>query len=252
MRPKALPWFVALGGSAALGVAALSGVAVGAVTPGEPFSVSPSQGAPFTVVAVSGANCTGPSPSVIAELVSATGPIPGADVVVFATPDVNGDWSDSFTIPPVVAPGQYQVVARCLPDQFDPQPVEYGPQPFEVLPDGLASMSASPTRAVAGTDVVLAVSGTLCRGADAIVDLRVELASAQVADEPVARGMFTPDAEGSWSGQVTVPATATAGTYIVGTQCRVSGQPFFLYVPPPELELVQPAVPVPARPTFTG
>lgn len=40
-----------------VGMLCSAGVA-GAITPGEPFTVSPSEGGPFTVVAVSGANCT--------------------------------------------------------------------------------------------------------------------------------------------------------------------------------------------------
>jgi hypothetical protein len=59
--------------------------------------------------------------------------------------------------------------------------VAYAPQPFEVLPGELASMSVSPTRATAGTDVVLNVSGTLCRGADAQVDARIERAEEEPA-----------------------------------------------------------------------
>ena len=157
--------------SAAL-VAALTAVTSGAITPGESFNVSPSQGAPFTVISVSGANCVGQSASAELEdltgddLPGGTGAIPGADVVTFAAPDGAGNWSGNITIPPVVAAGQYRVVASC-------GPVAYAPQPFEVLAGDLASMSVSPTQATAGTDVVVSVSGTLCRGANAQVDVGI-------------------------------------------------------------------------------
>ncbi len=56
-------------------------------------------------------------------------------------------WSGSFTIPPIVPAGQYRVVARCAETDA------YGPQPFEVLPGELGSLSVSPTQVTAGTDV---------------------------------------------------------------------------------------------------
>jgi hypothetical protein len=223
---------------------------------GEPFTVSPGQGPPFTVVTVSGAGCTGPSPSVISELVSAAGAapgegtIPGTNAIVFLTPDATGAWSGSFTIPPIVAPGQYRVVARCLPDQFNPQPADYAPQPFEVLADGLAALSVAPRQASAGVDVPLTVSGTLCRGTAADVDVQVALAQAEDAEEFVARELFTPDSDGNWSGRVTIPA-GPATTYRVTAVCSVDGGQFFIYLPPVDV-VVGAAVPVPGRPTFTG
>jgi hypothetical protein len=159
-------------------------------------------------------------------------------------------WSGSFTIPPIVPAGQCRVVARCAETDA------YGPQPFEVLPVELASLSVSPTQVTAGTDVVLNVSGTLCRGADAQVDVRIERAGGEdagAADEPVARELFTPDSAGSWSGQITIPAATPAGMYLVGAQCFVGGQQFFIYLPSPTIELAAvPARPVPAPPRLTG
>jgi hypothetical protein len=243
-------------------IATLTTVTSGAITPaqitpGEPFTVSPSQGAPFTEVTASGANCPPAGASVAAELEDLTGDdapggtggIPGAFIGFFTTPDAGGNWSGTFTIPPIVTAGQYRVVARCTETDV------YGPQPFEVLPGELASISVSPTRATAGTDVVLNVSGTLCRGADAQVDVRIERAVGEeaAADDPVAREFFTPDSAGSWSGQITIPATTPPGTYLVGAQCFVGGQQFFIYLPPPTIELAAvPAQPVPAPARFTG
>lgn len=204
-----------------------------------PLVVAPSQGPPFTVVTVSGANCTGPAPSVAGELESpagdsqpgGTGAIPGARGAVFfvTTPDVTGSWTGSFTVPPVVPPGQYRVVAQCAPES-NGQPVEYAPQPFEVLAGGSASMSVSPTQAPAGIDVVLDVSGTLCQGSAPEVDVQVHLAGSEEGGEFVARAFLTPDSEGNWSGQVTIPA-GPAATYIVGAVCNVEGQQFFIYLP---------------------
>jgi hypothetical protein len=220
--------------------------------PQDPFVVSPGQGPPFTVVNVSGANCLGPAPSVVGELESAAGAIPGANAVFFVTPNAGGEWSDAFTVPPVVAPGTHRVVARCLPDQFNPQPVEYAPQPFEVLADGRAAMSVSPQQAAVGRDVELSVSGTLCRGTAPQVDVRVELAESQEADEFIARGFFTPDANGDWSGQVVVPAATDPVTFIVTAVCNLADRQFFIYLPPVEVHVVRPAVPVTGSPTFTG
>jgi hypothetical protein len=146
------------------------------------------------------------------------------------------------------------VISACCTGQST-ETVAYAPQPFEVLPGELASISVSPTRATAGTDVVLNVSGTLCRGADAQVDARIERAEEEpaVPDEPVARALFTPNSAGSWSAQITIPATTPAGTYIVGTQCLIGDRQFFIYLPPPPIELAAvPARPVPAPPRLTG
>jgi hypothetical protein len=257
LRSWTLRWCVALAGVAALAVA---GIAAGAVTPGQAFDSSPSQGAPFTVVAFSGTDCAGSSPEVLVELETTTGDdvpggtgaIPGASVLVFLTPDGSGAWSGNITIPPVIAPGAYRLVAVCRPDPSTQ--VAYAPQPFEVLPGPLASMSATPSEGVAGTDLVLTVSGTLCRGEGAAVDVRVFLA----ADEGVgtnafaAQARFLPDADGNWAGMLSVPGTAIAGDYSVVGECSVNGQQFFLYLPPPRLLLVGPPPPVILRPTFTG
>ena len=226
-------------------VSALMAVTSGAITPGEAFNVSPNQGAPFAVIAVAGTNCIGPSAAAELEdltgddLPGGTGAIPGANAIVFATPDGAGNWSGTINVPPVVAAGQYRVVASCGPDA-------YAPQPFEVLAGELASMSVSPTQANAGTDVLVSVSGTLCRGVDAQADVGIPDAS-KGADEFIARVFVTPDSAGSWSAQLTIPATTTAGSYLVSTQCSVGNSQFFLYVPSPTIQLL-----LVAAPTFTG
>jgi hypothetical protein len=217
-----------------------------AVTPGESFTVSPSGGAPFTVVSVSGANCVGQSAAAELENVSGddfpggTGTIAGAFIGFFATPDGNGDWSGTFTIPPIVPTGQYRVVARCGSDT-------YGPQPFEVLPGELASMAVTPTRAVAGTDVVLSVSGTLCRSINGQDVARVDLADFEAADEFLVRESVSPDPAGTWSAALTIPAGTPAGMYFVAAQCVINGFQFFIYLPS-QLIVLEPA----AIPAFTG
>jgi hypothetical protein len=91
-------------------------------------------------------------------------------------------------------------------------------------------MAVSPTRAAAGVDVVLDVTGTLCRGTAAEIDVQVLLAGSEEADEPVARAVFAPDGDGSWAGQITIPA-GPAARYIVGVVCTVDGRQFFIYLP---------------------
>ncbi len=227
-------------------VAAVTAVTSGAITPGQSFNVSPSQGAPFTVLSVSGANCTGQSVAAELEdltgddLPGGTGAIPGANAFVFVAPDGGGNWSGTITIPPVIAAGRYRLVASCGPDA-------YAPQSFQVLAGDLASIAVTPTQATAGTDVAVSVSGTLCRGANSQVDVDIPVLSNQVADEFVARVIVTPDSAGNWSAQLTIPSTAPAGSYLVSTQCRVGNLPFFFYVPAPTIHLV----PV-ASPNFTG
>jgi hypothetical protein len=238
----------------------LAALAAGAVTPGQSFDSSPSQGAPFTVLAFSGTDCTGSSPEVVAELETTTGDeipggtgaIPGANLIVFLTPDSTGAWSATLTIPPVVAPGTYRLVAQCRPDPSTQ--VAYAPQPYEVLPGPLASLSAAPGQGVAGSDLALIVSGTLCRGENAEVDVRVFLAADEGSgsDAFAARASFPSDGEGNWSGTLTVPGSAVAGDYGVLGECRVSGQQFFLYLPTARLLLVGPPPPVSVGPTFTG
>jgi hypothetical protein len=254
---RGLRWCLALAGGGAL---ALTALAAGAVTPGQSFDSSPSQGAPFTVLTFSGTDCTGSSPEVVAELETitgdeipgGTGAIPGASTFVFLTPDSSGAWSATLTIPPVVAPGTYRLVAVCRPDPSTQ--VAYALAPFEVLPGPLASMSAAPREGVAGTDTVLTVSGTLCRGENAEVVVRVFLAADEESgsDAFAAQASFSPDAEGTWSGTLTVPGNAAAGDYGVGGECRINGQQFFLYLPPARLLLVGPPPLVSVGPTFTG
>ena len=60
------------------------------------------------------------------------------------------------------------------------------------------------------------------------------------------------NADGSWSGTLTVPSSAPAGDYRVAGECRVRGSQFFLYLPPAHLVLVGPAPPVSVGPAFTG
>ena len=93
-------------------------------------------------------------------------------------------WIFAVTVPPVVAPGSYRVVAQC---SGEAEPVAYIPQPFEVSAGDSATLSVSPTEAPAGVDVVLDVSGTLCRGPAPEADVTVALAGSEEADEFVAR-----------------------------------------------------------------
>ena len=139
----------------------------------------------------------------------------------------------------VVTAGQYRVVAGC-------GPVAYSPQPFEVLAGELASMSVSPTQATAGDDVVVSVSGTLCRGENAQADVRIFDTGAQ-SDADIARVFVTGDSAGNWSGQLTLSGTTPAGRYLVGTQCVIDSRQFFLYLPPPTFVLV-----LVVSPNFTG
>jgi hypothetical protein len=209
-----------------------------AAQPLGPLLVSPTEGPPFTVVTVSGAGCTGPSPSVVGELErpegdsvpGGTGAIPGASGVFFTTtPDATGSWTHSFTVPPVVAPGRYRVVAQCAPET-GPQPEAYGPQPFEVSTGDSASMSLSPRQAPAGVDVVVDISGTLCRGTAPQVDVQVHPVGNEEGGEFVASAVFTPDGDGSWAGRLMIPA-GPATTYVVGVVCTIGGQQFFIYLP---------------------
>ena len=159
----------------------------------------------------------------------------------FGTPDGSGNWSGSFTIPPIVPAGEYRVVAGCGADA-------YAPQPFTVLPGELASLSVSPTQGTAGTDFHVTVAGTLCRGTDpSDVDVGVFDPTLETADEFVARVSVTPDAAGTWTTQVTIPAGTPAGIYRIGVQCLLGGNQFFLYLPPPTIVLN-----LVARPSFTG
>jgi hypothetical protein len=232
-----------------------AGVA-GAITPGEPFTVSPSEGGPFTVVAVSGTNCTeGPAPFVAGTVVGP--PEVGVITQFTATPDTTGAWAATFTVPPNKPAGSYDVTAVCLTDPGQMDGDAYGNQPFTVLAGEAATMTVSPRMATAGQDVTITVSGTLCRGADATVDIGIFLQVAEEfaeADEFVARGPAIPDADGNWSTQLIIPATAGPGTYGVGAQCIVGGFQFFLY---PVLDIVlagraPAAVPVARQPSFTG
>jgi hypothetical protein len=238
-----------------VGMLCSAGVA-GAITPGEPFTVSPSEGGPFTVVAVSGAKCTeGPAPFVAGTVVGS--PEVGVITQFTATPDATGAWAATFTVPPNKPAGAYEVTAVCHTDPGQMDGDAYGNQPFTVLAGQAAAMTVSPRNATAGREITVTVSGTLCRAADSTVDIGIFFRVAEEfadADEFIARGPATPDADGNWSTQLTIPATAGPGTYGVGAQCIVGGFQFFLY---PVLDIVlsreaPAAVPVTRQPSFTG
>jgi hypothetical protein len=237
---------------AAVGVVTAA-AAAGAITPGEPFTVDPDEGGPFTVVSVSGANCTeGPSPSVDGVVVGP--PEIGVVAAFVATPDANGDWATTFTVAPNTPPGPYEVTATCRTDPNEIDGDDYGSQPFTVLEGELAIMTVSPLSAEAGQDVTVTVSGTLCRGEDATVDVEIFEESSD-PDEFVVRTTVTPDAEGDWTIELTIPASAPPGTYGVGAICNFDPLGFFLY-DRVDIELTAPAAPpappVVREPSFTG
>lgn len=245
-----------LGGALVATVGLLGSAAIaGAITPGEPFAVSPNEGGPFTVVNVSGANCTdGPEPTVTGTVVGS--PDVGVVAQFTATPDANGDWEAMFTVPPNKPAGPYEVTATCLTDPNQLDGDAYENQPFTIIEGEPATMTVSPRSAQAGEDVTVTVSGTLCRGEDAAVDVGIFLRVPEEigeADEFVARTTATPDAEGNWVAQLTIPASIEPGTYGVGAQCLVAGLQFFLYEPV-DVVLSEPevAAPVTRAPSFTG
>jgi len=228
-----------------------------AAAPGDAFTVSPSEGGPFTVVDVSGADCSdGEAPSVAGTVVGS------ADVGVVtqftATPDENGDWAATFTVPPNKPAGAYQVTATCKTDPDQPSGADYANQPFTILAGEAGTMTVSPLTAQAGADVTVTASGTLCRGDDPTVDIGIFVRVPEDiadADEFVARTTAVPDDQGNWTTQLTIPATAAPGTYGVSAQCVLAGVQFFLYgtvdvtLSPAQ---APPATPIPGEPPFTG
>jgi len=121
-----------------------SAAVAGAITPGEPFTVSPDQGGPFTVVDVSGANCTdGPAPSVSGTVVGS--PDVGVVAQFTATPDANGEWAATFTVPPNKPAGPYEVTATCMTDPNQAGGDAYGNQPFTIVQGEAATMHCAPT-----------------------------------------------------------------------------------------------------------
>ncbi|MGH9209546.1 MAG: hypothetical protein ACRD2C_02580 [Acidimicrobiales bacterium] len=243
---------------AAIGLTGSAGVAAAsAVAPGDPFIVSPSEGGPFTVVSVSGADCTeGPAPSVAGTVVGS--PEIGVITQFTATPDDNGDWTASFTVPPNKPATDYAVTATCKtdPDQADGD--QYDDQTFTVVAGDEATMTVSPLAARAGQDVVVTLSGTLCQGDEATVDVGIfERAPEGTGDagEFLVRNTAIPEDDGSWTTELTIPASASPGTYGVSGECSVGGFQFFLYETTDiVLSAAQapPAVPVPGQPRLTG
>jgi hypothetical protein len=234
-----------------------SAAVAGAITPGEPFTVSPNQGDPFTVVNVSGANCAdGPAPLIAGTVVGS--PDVGVVAQFTATPDANGDWVATFTVPPNKPAGPYEVTATCMTDPNQAGGNDYGNQPFTILQGQPATMTVSPRDAQAGEGVTVTVSGTLCRGENAVVDIGIFVRVPEElgeADEFVARATSSPATDGGWASQLTIPAASAPGTYGVGAQCIVAGFQFFLYdtvdivLSAPE---AAPASPVVRQPSFTG
>ena len=233
---------------------------------GEPLTVTPTQGAQLTEVTVSGSNCRGGTPSAVSGAL--IGP-PGTGAAIEGTPfqsavvgtvftpspDSAGAWTATFVVPPYVAAGQYEVQAICKASGDAPSGVAYQPRPFTVLAAASSPVfSVSPRTARAGQAVPLMVSGTLCLGPDAevVIDVFERVPESQGSDQPLVRERFRPDAQGSWSGTVTVPATARAGTYGVAALC-FRRQLLFIYSPTVDVVLTGATVPTPApRISLTG
>lgn len=99
-------------------------------------------------------------------------------------------------------------------------------------------MAVSPREARAGQAVTLQVSGTLCPGPRNEVLVEVRRANGgEDGAPPVASATFVPDAAGSWSGTLALPATLPAGIYRVGGACFSEARFFFGYVPVPQVVL---------------
>jgi hypothetical protein len=230
--------------------------AAGAIEPGAPLTVTPVEGSPFTVVTVSGDDCTdGPSPAVSGFLLG--GPEAGAVAFFSATPDAEGAWTASFTLAPNQPASTYEVVAQCKTDPDVNEGIEYARHPFTFDVGDSVALTASPARAQTGSPVTVNVSGTLCRGAGASVRIDAFVRGTEEADEFVDQATVAPGPDGSWTGQLTIPDGPPA-TYGIAAQCDIGQMPFFLYdaadvvVSAPGVPPAPPARPLPARPTFTG
>ncbi len=255
---KALAVFTAVMAAAAISATAASQA-------GEPLAVAPSEGSQFTTVAVSGSNCRTGTPSVGGALTGPPGtgsaiegtPFQTAVVgtVFTVTPDAAGNWTASFTVPPFVPAGQYEVRAICKADPNAATGAEYQPRPFRVLAATAPTISVSPSQARAGQATRFTLSGTLCQGSNARVEARAFLRTPESigqADEFVARETFLSDASGTWGGVLTLPATLRAGTYGIAAICEVEGRALFTYLPVPEVVLTTAAAPTPAPLRLTG
>ena len=191
------------------------------------LTVTPTSGGPFTSVTVSGTACNqGPGPHVFTGLVDpASGN--GVTIPVRATPDSSGAWSASFVVPPTAAPGEVQVEATCHPDQDEPG-TRYPGAAFTVLNGSpRATIIVEPTEATVGDDIRFHVAGTLCRG---------PAASMTVHYFPKANPSFEasigvrPDADGTWSGELTIHAAEQRpGDWALVGQCRVGETFFFVH-----------------------
>ena len=244
-------WLVARAGWLTSLLLGGSVVPAGAFGQAPPFVVSPTEGAPYTVVNVSGAGCTeGPVPSVSGSVFR---PDTGAILGFVATADPNGDWSTTFRPPPTYPPGVYEVRATCVsdPNRVGADVFQYAPQSFTLLAGETPVATASPLHGVVGRETVISVSGNLCLGS--LVEVSLFRLPFELHDL-VAQEFPTPDAEGNWAAQLTVAPTQPAGTFSFRVMCEL-GLSFFFY-DLPDFVLGEPgappATPVTRQPTFTG
>ena len=168
---------------------------------------------------------------------------------------VDGGVRAEVIVPPYVPAGQYEVRAICKTSPNAATGAEYQPRPFTVLAATPPVFTVTPREARAGQAVRLTVSGTLCQGpnAEAQVDVFERVPESQASDEPLVRGTFRPDAHGSWSGTITIPGTAGAGTYGGGASCLRGGQLLLIYSPTVDVVLIGAPAPTPApRISLTG
>jgi hypothetical protein len=176
------------------------------------------------------------------------------------TPDENGDWAVSFTIPDAQL-GIYEAEAECLgnPDSASPAPFEYEEIDFEIIAEeaGEFTFSATPTSGLAGSDV--AITATDCQPGlgDAVVVTFTEPQDDPqfdpATDEP--DGVFPVEGEDAHaSGTIEVPDVAPGDYQINGFCVGEGGQPLTeaRVVPFEVLAEAAPPTPVPDNPDFTG
>lgn len=147
MKTKRMAALAVAGVTTSLLAAAPAGAGVSPI-PGLELEVTPTSGPGGTVVTVSGSDCV--VDDVPGEVEFGLADFGNFTPVVFdvAVPDVDGNWTGQFTVPPGTDPeGTYAVGAECVIEvdegEFEPI-VEYFPVEFDVTGDGPTPTTAPP------------------------------------------------------------------------------------------------------------
>jgi hypothetical protein len=191
------------------------------------FNRTPAEGKPGTVVKVWGEHCElGGKPMEISRVgLYLVAGQPGSPYTVDRTYPVRSDssWSGEFLIPQTAPSGNYRFSQNC---QASDMVTQGGPElDFKVLEGAPPTLTRNPSEGQAGRAISL--TGSNCTTPPELgfpQGRALETAKAHLApkgkETPIATSSeFQVASDGTWKGSITVPSSASSGSYDLWARC---------------------------------